>query len=115
MARSAKASKSASARDVADIERLLRELEGKLGHLSSSVAADGKAAVSAVPDMITEAFSELADRVRQSTNGVRHEAEQCRRARRIAHRIEDEVAARPLATLAVAAGIGFLIGMLNRR
>jgi ElaB/YqjD/DUF883 family membrane-anchored ribosome-binding protein len=117
MARSSQMFRSSTSRDIAQIGRLLRELEGQLAHLAKSVASDARDASSTVPDLISHALSDLSDRFQTSVQGrariVGHEA--ARVGTGIWHKVEDEVVNRPLAALAIAAGIGFLIGALNRR
>ena len=74
---------------------------------SAKDAADG--ATEFVSDTVTDA----ADRVRNGANAVSDEAS--RLGGDAIRRIEDEVGQRPLLTLAIAAGIGFLAGMAGRR
>jgi len=117
MARSSALSRSATSRDVAQIGKLLRDLEGHLAHLAKSVASDAREVSSNVPDLISDAFAELSERfrttVQSSARGV--SAEAARVGSGAWHRVEDEVSNHPLTALAIAAGIGFLIGALNRR
>ena len=117
MARSSQMFRPSTSRDIAQIGRLLRELEGQLAPLAKSVAFDARDAGSGVPDMISQVLSDLSDRfrttVQSSARTVGHEA--TRVGAGVWHKIEDEVVHRPLAALAIAAGIGFLIGALNRR
>jgi len=110
-------SRYATSRDIAEIGRLLRDLEGQFGHLAQSVAVDARQASSTVPDMISQALSDIAERVRATVQySARSVGEEATRVGSGAWRkIEDEVVHRPLAALAIAAGIGFLIGALNRR
>jgi ElaB/YqjD/DUF883 family membrane-anchored ribosome-binding protein len=117
MARSSALSRSATSRDIAQIGKLLRELEGHLAHLARSVAADAREVSSNVPDLISDTLSDLSDRFRTSVQSSARSvsAEAARVGGGAWHRIEDEVASHPLTALAVAAGIGFLIGALNRR
>jgi ElaB/YqjD/DUF883 family membrane-anchored ribosome-binding protein len=117
MARSSQMSRSATSRDIAQIGRLLRDLEGQLTHLAKSVAADARDASSNVPDMISDAFSGLSERLGTIVqSNARSVGEEAMRAGTGAWRkVEDEVVNRPLTALAIAAGIGFLIGALNRR
>jgi ElaB/YqjD/DUF883 family membrane-anchored ribosome-binding protein len=117
MARSSAMARSATSRDIAQIGKLLRDLEGQLGHLAKSVAADARDAGSNVPDMITRVLSDMSERFRTTVHdralSVGEEA--ARVGTGAWRRIEDEVVNRPLTALAIAAGIGFLIGALNRR
>jgi ElaB/YqjD/DUF883 family membrane-anchored ribosome-binding protein len=117
MARSSALSHSATARDIAQIGKLLRDLEGHLAHLARSVASDAREVSGNVPDLISDAFSEISDRFRSTVQSSARNvsAEAARVGSGAWHRVEDEVANHPLTALAIAAGIGFLIGALNRR
>jgi ElaB/YqjD/DUF883 family membrane-anchored ribosome-binding protein len=85
--------------------------------LAKSVAADARDVGSNVPDMITHALSDMSERFRTTVHdralSVGEEA--ARVGSGAWRRIEDEVTHHPLTALAIAAGIGFLIGALNRR
>jgi ElaB/YqjD/DUF883 family membrane-anchored ribosome-binding protein len=117
MARSSQMFRPSTSRDIAQIGRLVRELEEQLAHLAKSVAFDARDASSQVPDMISQVLSDLSERfrttVQTSARSVGHEA--TRVGAGMWHKLEDEVVHRPLAALAIAAGIGFVIGALNRR
>lgn len=117
MARNSRNSRSATARDVAEIERLLSQLEVRLKHLGASATSDAREAGSAIPEMISKALSDLTERLRDAVHDGAHDVGE--KAARVGadawHKIEDEVSHRPLATLAVAAGIGFMVGMIGRR
>lgn len=126
MTRNFRRSSSATAREIAEIGQLLRQLEGRLGHLGASATAQAREAGSAIPAMISDALSDLTERFRDSDlaerfrdtvrDRARNVGDQAARAGSSAwHKIEDEIGHRPLATLALAAGIGFLVGVLGRR
>jgi ElaB/YqjD/DUF883 family membrane-anchored ribosome-binding protein len=106
-----------SSREIAQIGRLLRDLEAHLGHLARSVAADARDAGSNVPDLISQALADMSDRFRSSVQdrALSVRAEAARVGSGAWHRLEDEVVSHPLTALAIAAGIGFLIGALNQR
>ena len=95
----------------------MRDLEGQLAHLAKSVAADARDAGSNVPDLISDALADISDRFRTTVQSSARSvgAEAARVGSGAWHRVEDEVVNHPLAALAIAAGIGFLIGALNRR
>ena len=117
MARSLRKTAYATSLDLSEIGRLLHDLERGLAQLAAFVSANAREASSGVPERISETLSDISERVRTS---LRHNArtvggEASRMGTTVWHRIEDEVAHRPLVALAIAAGIGFLIGALNRR
>jgi ElaB/YqjD/DUF883 family membrane-anchored ribosome-binding protein len=108
-----KSNGNAAANDLAAIEReigqLMRDLEtrvGRLNELSRKTASDAG-------DYVTDTLSEAAGRVRNGAHHVTDEA--ARMGSDAMHRLEDEISQRPLLTLAIAAGIGFLAGMAGRR
>jgi ElaB/YqjD/DUF883 family membrane-anchored ribosome-binding protein len=116
-------SRYGSAQEIVEIGRLLRELEGHFEHLARSVAGSARHASSTIPEAISDTWSDLADSIRalqERTQGMGREAtrvgkEATRVGSDVWHRIEKEVGYRPLLALALAAGVGFLIGALNRR
>jgi ElaB/YqjD/DUF883 family membrane-anchored ribosome-binding protein len=117
MALFARKARHATSFDVNDIVTLLRDLEPILTRLAAFVSANAREARSAIPDRISDAWSEVSDRVGST---VRYRArdmgeEAARVGRGVWYRIEDEVVHRPLVALAIAAGIGFVIGALNHR
>ncbi|MFL4970310.1 MAG: hypothetical protein ACJ8EU_16385 [Xanthobacteraceae bacterium] len=103
--------------DVNEVVSLLRDLEPILMRLATYVSANAREARGAIPDRISEAWSDVSDRLR-STVGYRARdmgAEAAQMGKGVWHKIEDEVVHRPLVALAIAAGIGFVIGALNHR
>jgi ElaB/YqjD/DUF883 family membrane-anchored ribosome-binding protein len=113
--------------DWSDIGRLLLDLERGLSQLSTfmsgrvrevggAIPERVRDASSAIPDRLSDTLSEISDRLRVLMRDNRHVGEEAMRMSQGAlQRIEREVVDRPLVALAVAAGIGFLIGALNRR
>lgn len=103
--------------DIADIEReiagLMRDLESRVGRLNSLTRKGAVHAASAAGDYVTDTLSDTAERLRNGAHAVGDEA--TRLGGETLRRIEDEVEQRPLLTLAIAAGIGFLAGMAGRR
>ena len=115
MARS-RTSQSATARDISEIAQLLRQLEGRLHKLGASATSDAREAGAAVPGMISDALDTLPDRFRSVLRENSHFGQEAAKFGSDAwHKVEDEIGHRPLTTLAIAAGIGFLFGLLGRR
>jgi ElaB/YqjD/DUF883 family membrane-anchored ribosome-binding protein len=124
MALLARKARHATSFDVNDIVTLLRDLEPALNRLAAFVSANAREVrgavpdrISAVPDRISEAWSDVSDRLRSTVriNARDMGEEAARMGKGVWHRIEDEVVHRPLVALAIAAGIGFVIGALNHR
>ena len=109
--------RSRSSDDVVKIEReiagLMHDLEERIGRLNTLTKRSAANAASEASDFVTETLSETADRLRNGAHTVGDEAS--RFGNEALKRIEDEVEQRPLLTLAIAAGIGFLAGMAGRR
>jgi ElaB/YqjD/DUF883 family membrane-anchored ribosome-binding protein len=103
--------------DITEIEReiagLMRDLENRVGRLNTLSRKGASHAASEASDYVSETLSETAERLRNGAHTMTDEA--TRLGNDALRRIEDEVEQRPLLTLAIAAGIGFLAGMAGRR
>ena len=103
--------------DIADIEReigqLMHDIEARVGRLNALAKRSAKGAAEDASEFVSEAVSDAADRMRNGAHSVSDEAS--RLSSDAIRRIEDEIGQRPLLTLAIAAGIGFLAGMAGRR
>jgi ElaB/YqjD/DUF883 family membrane-anchored ribosome-binding protein len=115
------------ARDLAEIERRMQFLErrlDRLGNVASRAAASGLAsaaqATDRVGDAVISALGDLVDRFRGGARNVGGEAarfghEASKLGNDALRRVTSEIRHRPLMTLAIAAGIGLLIGYAGRR
>jgi ElaB/YqjD/DUF883 family membrane-anchored ribosome-binding protein len=105
------------AEDIANIEReigqLMHDIEARVGKLNALARRSAKDAAHDASEYVSDTVSEAADRVRNGAHAVSDEA--VRLGGDALKRIEEEVGHRPLLTLAIAAGIGFLAGMAGRR
>ena len=112
-----RAAKSAAAEEIATIENLMDDLEKRLRRLSGTARREASGATGEVGDFVSEALDRIMNRVRDSAAGVTHSvAEEATRFGSDAFKkLTDEVENRPLVMLGAAAGVGFLIGMSNRR
>jgi ElaB/YqjD/DUF883 family membrane-anchored ribosome-binding protein len=103
--------------DIADIEReisgLMRDLESRVSRLNSLSRSGASNAATAASDYVSETLSDTAERLRDGAHAMTDEASKL--GGDALRRIEEEVEQRPLLTLAIAAGIGFLAGMAGRR
>ena len=103
--------------DIAEIEReiagLMRDLENRVGRLNTLSRKGASHAASEASGFVSDTLSETVDRLRNGAHTVTDEATKL--GTDALRRIEDEVEQRPLLTLAIAAGIGFLAGMAGRR
>jgi ElaB/YqjD/DUF883 family membrane-anchored ribosome-binding protein len=111
------ARKNSTTGDIAEIEReiaqLMRDLESRVGRLNTLTKRGASHAASEAGDFVSETLAQTAERLRNGAQAVTDEA--TRYGSDALRRIEDEVEQRPLLTLAIAAGIGFLAGMAGRR
>jgi len=114
---------SSPASSVADLERLLHQVEDRLDRLSRSAATSSAAprAVDRVGDSIAAALSDIADRIRGRARTARLDASQfgddaLKIGNDALRTLTREVEQRPLVTLAVAFGVGMIAaGLLARR
>ena len=125
---------SSYTREFAEVERRMQHLEqrlDRLGSIASRTAANGMAgamqATERVSDALVSALSDLVDRFRGGARSVGGEASRLGQdAARFGYeaskfggealrRVSTEVERRPLAMLAVAIGVGVLIGWAGRR
>ncbi len=105
------------AEDIANIEheigQLMTDIEARVGKLNAMARRSAKDAANGASEFVSDTVSDAADRVRNGANAVSDEAS--RVGGDAIRRIDEEVGQRPLLTLAIAAGIGFLAGMAGRR
>jgi len=116
---------STYAREFADIDRRMQQLERRFDGLGSAASrtvssgfANAAQATDRVGDALVGALSELVDRFRggaRSVGASRFGQEAGKLSSDALRRLTTEVEHRPLVMLAVAAGIGLLVGLAGRR
>jgi len=103
--------------DISNIERelgqLMADIETRVSRLNALTKRGASQAANGASEFVSDTISDAADRVRNGAHVMSDEA--ARLSGEALRKIEDEVGQRPLLTLAIAAGIGFLAGMANRR
>jgi ElaB/YqjD/DUF883 family membrane-anchored ribosome-binding protein len=104
--------------DLGEINRRLRTLEHRLERAGGRTTATAAQAADRVGDTVAAAFNSMADRLRGGADSMGGEAaklggEAARLGNDALRRLVDEVEHRPLAALAVAAGVGFLVGLAS--
>jgi len=103
--------------EITQIEEQIADLQDKLRRLNDSAHRDASgAAATDVDQFVKDALDSIMQRVRHKSDVVSDEiADRAAKAGSAAfQRIVEEVEHYPLATLAVAAGIGFLLGSARR-
>jgi|SoiMetStandDraft_2_1073263.scaffolds.fasta_scaffold332207_2 ElaB/YqjD/DUF883 family membrane-anchored ribosome-binding protein len=110
--------------DLAEIERRLRALEKRLERAGSRTASGAVQAADRMGDAIASALSDMSDRFRDGSRSVGGGAlklgnEAAKEAAKLGNdalqRLADEVERRPLTTLAIAAGVGLIVGLAAHR
>lgn len=102
--------------EIALIEEEIAELQGKLRRLNNSTQRAASRASTDVNDFVPDALETIMERVRDKSAAVTEQAgDRAAKAGTAAfQRMIEEVEHYPLATLAVAAGIGFLLGSARK-
>jgi ElaB/YqjD/DUF883 family membrane-anchored ribosome-binding protein len=125
--------------DIGEIDRRLRALEKTLTRAGGRASASAGEAADRLGETVANALSTIADRFRNGAGslgdeaakfggeaaklgakyGVKYGNEAFRLGTRYGndamHRLADEVERRPLVTLAVAVGVGILVGLASHR
>ena len=106
-----------SSDDIVAIEGLMQDLETRLRRLNSKAKTEVSGVSEDISDFVTQALARIAQQVRDSAQTATHSiADEATEAGTHAlKKIWDEMERRPLATLALAAGIGYLLGLIGRR
>jgi hypothetical protein len=106
--------------DVDEIERRLRTMERRLERLGGRTSARAAQAADQVGESIASALTSIAERFRGGASVAGDEAvrmgnEAAELGNEALRRIAREVERRPLVILAVAVGVGILVGLAGRR
>ena len=102
-----------------EIERRLHALEKRLNEIGARASTSSRDIVGDLSDVIASAVSGWADRFRHGASTVGDQSaalgkDAARIGTMAIDRIEEESRQRPLVALAVALGVGILIGMVIR-
>jgi ElaB/YqjD/DUF883 family membrane-anchored ribosome-binding protein len=106
--------------NVDEIERRLRSVERRLERVVGRTAAGAMVTADHVGGTIASALSSMADHFREGANSMGGEAtkigsEAAKLGNDALRRLSKEVEHRPLVTLAVAVGVGILVGLASHR
>jgi ElaB/YqjD/DUF883 family membrane-anchored ribosome-binding protein len=102
--------------DVGDLQlevgQLVDDLEERLNRLNTLTKRGASHAVDGLNDAVYGAVAGVTDRLRDGARGISDDA--AKFGDQALRRISTEMDRRPLLTLAIAAGIGFLAGLSRR-
>jgi ElaB/YqjD/DUF883 family membrane-anchored ribosome-binding protein len=98
--------------NIREIERRLRSLEQQLERVGDRTSASTAEVVEGVRAAIAPVLSSMADRLRGGAHSMSDEA--AKLGNDALRRLSNEVERRPLVTLAVAVGVGILVGLASR-
>ena len=110
--------------DIGEIDQRLRALEKTLERLGGRASAGAGQAADRLGEAVASALSTIADRFRNGAGSMGGEAvrlgnrfggEAAKLGDVALRRLSDEVEHRPLVTLAVAVGVGILVGLASHR
>lgn len=106
--------------DIGEIEQRLWALERYLERLGGRTSAGAVQAADRVGEGVASALTSIAQRLRGSANSVGDEAlklgnEAAKLGNDALRRLSRQVEARPLVLLAVAVGVGVLVGLASHR
>jgi ElaB/YqjD/DUF883 family membrane-anchored ribosome-binding protein len=107
---------ASTADEIAAIKELMADLEVRLHRLSGATKKEVSGGASEISDFVSDALSGIMERVRDGTQSISETV-----ADKATHlsgdalkKVAAEVEHRPLTMLAIATGIGFLLGMSRR-
>jgi ElaB/YqjD/DUF883 family membrane-anchored ribosome-binding protein len=103
--------------EVGDIERRLQTLQRGIEKLGTRASSNARDTAEGLSEAVASALSNWADRFRENSLGDRSAAfgkDAARYGTAALNRISNETEQRPLVAIAVALGIGFLVGIVVR-
>src|SRR5262249_25940113 len=106
--------------EIGEFDQRLRALERRLERAGGRSAASAAQAADRVGETVASALNGMAERLRGGAHSMRDEAakigsEAAKLSNDALRRLSDEVEHRPLVTLAVAVGVGILVGLASHR
>jgi ElaB/YqjD/DUF883 family membrane-anchored ribosome-binding protein len=109
----------AIASEIGDIERRLRVVQGGIEKLRANASTNARDAAEGLGEAVSTALSGWSERFRQGANSLGDQSaaigkDAAQLGTTALQELSKESAQRPLLTIAVALGVGFLIGMATR-
>jgi hypothetical protein len=103
-------------REIAEIDELLHQLQRRVGNLTHAGMRSAASGANQFAGTVSGTLSDLAEKFRSRYgNGAQPLGDAAKLGQDAWRRVAREVEHRPLLTLAVAIGIGYLAGMATRR
>jgi ElaB/YqjD/DUF883 family membrane-anchored ribosome-binding protein len=105
--------------EVGEIERRLRSLEKTIEKLGSRTSSQARDTAGGLADAAASVLSDWAPRFREGANAISDRSaalgtDAARYGTAALDRVSEETRERPLAAIAIALGVGILIGMATR-
>ncbi|MCF8478455.1 MAG: hypothetical protein K9G60_15615 [Pseudolabrys sp.] len=107
---------ASTADEIAAIQELMSDLETRLHRLGGQTKKEVSGGASEISDFVNDSLAGIMERVRDGTQSLSETV-----ADKATHlggdalkKVVNEVETRPVTMLAIAAGIGFLLGMSKR-
>jgi ElaB/YqjD/DUF883 family membrane-anchored ribosome-binding protein len=106
--------------EIGDVERRLQALQRGLEKLGTRASSNARNSADGLSETVASALSSWADRFRQGANSLSDQSaafgkDAARYGTAALNQISDETEQRPLIAIAVALGVGILIGMAIHR
>jgi ElaB/YqjD/DUF883 family membrane-anchored ribosome-binding protein len=100
---------------MAAIQELMNEIEQRLRRLNSVAKEEASGATGDVNQFVNEALSDIAAKLRDGTQSLTSSVtdQATRMGSEALKKLGGEIERHPLATLALAAGLGFLVGLAD--
>jgi ElaB/YqjD/DUF883 family membrane-anchored ribosome-binding protein len=103
--------------DMSAVEELMQDLEARLNRLNTKAKSDDAVGAEDITDFVSQTLARIAAQVRATadvaTDTLADKATDA--STDMIRKIWDEMQRRPLVTLALAAGAGYLLGLISRQ
>ena len=96
----------------AEVRQLMHDLEDRIDRLNALTKRGTGHAIDGLSDLVYGAIGGATQRVRDNSRAVSNDA--ARLSDRAIRQVETQIDRHPLLTLAIAAGIGFVAGLVRR-
>lgn len=109
--------KDQSFAEITEIKELIGDLESRLRRLNTTAKKEASGASDDIGDFVTQALKRIGDLVRESAQHATHSVadEAALVGSDAVRKLRSEIEHRPIVVLALAAGIGYVLGLIGRR